>query len=71
MDSTKHTYKITPEFDEIIYIRRNFPEGLDRSSENNVDRNIEDLEDEEKEQEIERRKRIKNIEKQHRYKVIY
>lgn len=68
LDSTKHTHKITPEFDEIIYIRRNFPDNSSVNNEFHTSKDSEDLDDEEKE--IERRKRIKNIEKQHRYKVI-
>ena len=70
LDSTKHTHKITPEFDEIIYIRRNFTEEIEGNDESYGTKNIEELDDDEKEKEIERRKRIKNIEKQHRYKVI-
>jgi len=66
LDSTKHTHKITPEFDEIIYIRRNFPDNSSVDNELYTSKDGEDLDDEEKE--IERRKRIKNIEKQHRYK---
>ena len=68
IDSSKHTHKITPEFDEIIYIRRNLD---DDDNTNNKDyENNDDIEDEEElEKEIERRKNIKNIEKQHRYKV--
>ena len=67
IDSSKHTHKITPEFDEIIYVRRN----LDDDKNTNKDyENIDDIEDEEElEKEVERRKNIQNIEKQHRYKV--
>ena len=71
LDSTKHTHKITPEFDEIIYIRRNFTGEIEGNDESYGTKNIEDLDDDEKEKEVERRKRIKNIEKQHRYKVIF
>ena len=67
IDSSKHTHKITPEFDEIIYVRRN----LDDDNNINKDyKSIDDIEDEEElEKEVERRKNIQNIEKQHRYKV--
>jgi len=68
LDSTKHTHKITPEFDEIIYIRRNFTGTIEGNDESYDTKNMEELDDDEKEKEIERRKRIKNIEKQHRYK---
>ena len=68
MDSTKHTHKITPEFDEIIYIRRNFPSEGTAIDDNHETKNDEEPDEEEKE--ILRRKRVKNIEKQHRYKVI-
>ena len=70
LDSTKHTHKITPEFDEIINIRRNFAGEIEGNDESYDSKNIEELDDDEKEKEIERRKRMKNIEKQHRYKVI-
>ena len=70
LDSTKHTHKITPEFDEIIYIRRNFTGEIEGNDGSYDTKNIEELDDDEKEKEVERRKRIKNIEKQHRYKVI-
>ena len=33
LDSTKHTHKITPEFDEIIYIRRNFTGTIEENDE--------------------------------------
>ena len=69
LDSTKHTHKITPEFDEIIYIRRNFPGEVSANDEIYDTKNDEELDEEEREKEIERRKRVKNIEKQHRYKV--
>lgn len=66
LDSTKHTHKITPEFDEIIYIRRNFPSEGTAIDDNHETKNDEEPDEEEKE--ILRRKRVKNIEKQHRYK---
>merc|ERR1712080_123221 len=66
LDSSKHTYKITPEFDEIIYIRRNLDESNthDEVYESRDDRGSMDIKDEEElEKEVERRKNIKNIEK--------
>ena len=72
LDSSKHTHKITPEFDEIIYIRR---DHINNDAPLNSDEHIsnpltqEDMTEEEIEKEIERRKHVKNIEKQHRYKV--
>ena len=72
LDSSKHTHKITPEFDEIIYIRR---DHINDDAPLNSDEHIsnpltqEDMTEEEIEKEIERRKHVKNIEKQHRYKV--
>jgi len=71
LDSSKHTHKITPEFDEIIYIRR---DHINDDAPLNSDEHIsnpltqEDMTEEEIEKEIERRKHVKNIEKQHRYK---
>ena len=73
LDSSKHTHKITPEFDEVIYIRRNLPDdnGVNTDNEDRIESNLsdEDKDDERIQKEVERRKRIKNIEKQHRYKV--
>ena len=74
LDSSKHTHKITPEFDEIIYIRRNLNE--DENQDNLITNHNsetstpnENVDEEELEKEAERRKKIANIEKQHRYKV--
>jgi ribosomal protein L37AE/L43A len=59
-------------FDEIIYIRRNLDDENNTHNEayeSNDDGGSMDIKDEEKlEKEAERRKNIKNIEKQHRYK---
>lgn len=72
LDSSKHTHKITPEFDEVIYIRRNLADdnGVNTDNEDRIESNLsdEDKDDERIQKEVERRKRIKNIEKQHRYK---
>lgn len=86
IDSRKHTHKMTPEFDEIIYIRRQLdnPEVLDEKDvpqpriteeneykdEDDEQENVKepDPQEEEERREREFRKRIKNIERQHRYK---
>ena len=47
LDSTKHTHKITPEFDEIIYIRRNFTGEIEGDDESYDTKNIEELDDDE------------------------
>ena len=77
LDSSKHTHKITPEFDEIIYIRRkldgaeNEDDDVPQISEEIIaNENLTEEEAAERKAEAERkRKSIKNIEKQHRYKV--
>ena len=68
IDSSKHTHKITPEFDEIIYVRRNLDDDNNTNNED-YENNTNISDEEELEKEVERRKNIKNIEKQHRYKV--
>ena len=73
LDSSKHTHKITPEFDEIIYIRRNLndenQDTNDTADNETTSTSNENVEEDELENQVERRKTIANIEKQHRYKV--
>ena len=75
IDGSKHTHKMTPEFDEIIHIRRDLPnpkmlEEVARLKVQDEDEDDEELSPEEikAREEKELQKRTKNIEKQHRYK---
>ena len=71
LDSSKHTHKITPEFDEIIYIRRNLNNDKCMHDGDTVDNSNKNLDEDGSDKEIEKKEGIANIEKQHRYKVKF